>query len=468
MLPAGRLERKLALGRPLRVKLGHRPDRARHPRSASRSSCSSAAPRSSAQGTSRVLIVGDYTARIGDPSGRSKERPVLPDEVIDRNAALFAEQAYAILDPRADRDPLQRRVARQARLRRARPSHPHADGRAAARARRLRQAVRRAASRSPSPSCSIRSCRATTRSRSRPTSSSGGTDQLYNLLMGRDVMEALRPRAAGRRSRTPLLVGTDGRREDVRKSRGQLHRRSTSRRRSSSAGRCRIPDAALAAVVPARAWTRRAPRADPLEREARARRAASSSCSHGPEAAERAEAHFTRVVREGQVPEEVPEIDAAAGDPVHLPALLVDCASGSSSTSEARRLIAQGGVKVDGEAVPESSTYRGPASRGGRPGRKAALRAVQIRLTSHFGHLTPALALLLLPGRRRDGVRRSLETRQWSALRTQSDTISSDVLRASGASRRLFFAASDGARSLKTQQRAFTSRPRPGSLCEPA
>ena len=46
-----------------------------------------------------VLIVGDYTTRIGDPSGRSAERAVLPDEVIDANAQLYVEQAYRILDP---------------------------------------------------------------------------------------------------------------------------------------------------------------------------------------------------------------------------------------------------------------------------------------------------------------------------------------------------------------------------------
>ena len=45
-----------------------------------------------------MLIVGDYTARIGDPSGRSIERQVLPDHVLDANARLFAEQAYRILD----------------------------------------------------------------------------------------------------------------------------------------------------------------------------------------------------------------------------------------------------------------------------------------------------------------------------------------------------------------------------------
>jgi tyrosyl-tRNA synthetase len=74
--------------------------------------------------------------------------------------------------------------------------------------------------------------------------------------------------------------------------------------------------------------------------------------SHGPEAAARAEEHFTRVVREHQAPEEVPEGRLPEGDPVHLPALLVE-QLGVGSTSEARRLIAQGGVKVDGEPVGE-------------------------------------------------------------------------------------------------------------------
>jgi tyrosyl-tRNA synthetase len=74
--------------------------------------------------------------------------------------------------------------------------------------------------------------------------------------------------------------------------------------------------------------------------------------SHGEEAAEAAEAHFTRVVRHGEAPEEVEEVTPPAGDPVHLPGLLV-AALGVASTSEARRLIAQGGVKLDGEAVTE-------------------------------------------------------------------------------------------------------------------
>ena len=58
------------------------------------------------------------------------------------------------------------------------------------------------------------------------------------------------------------------------------------------------------------------------------------------------------MVREGQAPEEVPEEPLPDGDPLHLPALLVE-RLGLGSTSEARRLIAQGAVKVDGEVVSD-------------------------------------------------------------------------------------------------------------------
>src|SRR5712691_13369804 len=98
VLPRGELERKLKLGRPLRVKLGIDPtapdihlgfafvlDRLAEFQRA---------------GHTIVLIVGDYTARIGDPSGRSDERPVLPGDVLDANAKEFEQQAYRIIDPK--------------------------------------------------------------------------------------------------------------------------------------------------------------------------------------------------------------------------------------------------------------------------------------------------------------------------------------------------------------------------------
>src|SRR4249919_3323360 len=97
VLPEGELERKLALGRPLRVKLGIDP-------TAPDIHIGNAIPlqRMRAfqdQGHTGVLIVGDYTARVGDPSGRSKERQVMSDEQIDANAARYFEQAFRILDP---------------------------------------------------------------------------------------------------------------------------------------------------------------------------------------------------------------------------------------------------------------------------------------------------------------------------------------------------------------------------------
>src|ERR671934_1439942 len=97
VLPAGELERKLARGRPLRIKLGIDP-------TAPDIHLGNAVPLQKMAAFQReghvgVLILGDYTARIGDPSGRSKERPILPDEVLDANARSFADQAFKILDP---------------------------------------------------------------------------------------------------------------------------------------------------------------------------------------------------------------------------------------------------------------------------------------------------------------------------------------------------------------------------------
>ena len=71
--------------------------------------------------------------------------------------------------------------------------------------------------------------------------------------------------------------------------------------------------------------------------------------SHGAAEAAAAEAHFTRVVREGGTPEDVPAVGLPPGDPLHLPALLASVFG--FSTSEARRMIGQGGVKVNGVVV---------------------------------------------------------------------------------------------------------------------
>ena len=98
-----------------------------------------------------------------------------------------------------------------------------------------------------------------------------------------------------------------------------------------------------------------APDGDPLEAKLALARFIVTR-AHGEDAAREAEAHFTRVVREGQAPEDVPELPLPDGDPVHLPAVLA--AAFGLSTSEARRLIGDGAVKVDGEAVRELDVGR--------------------------------------------------------------------------------------------------------------
>ena len=97
LLPAGELERKLALGRPLRVKLGIDPTapdiHLGHTVVLGKLRAFQDA------GHVVVLIIGDFTARVGDPSGRSELRPMLSVEQIEENARTYQEQAFKVIDP---------------------------------------------------------------------------------------------------------------------------------------------------------------------------------------------------------------------------------------------------------------------------------------------------------------------------------------------------------------------------------
>src|SRR5215471_2733322 len=97
LLPAGGLEEKLKGGRPLRVKLGI--DVTSPDIHVGRSVPLQRMRAFQDEGHIGVLIVGDYTTRIGDPSGRSKERPIIDPEEIDRNARRFFDDASTIIDP---------------------------------------------------------------------------------------------------------------------------------------------------------------------------------------------------------------------------------------------------------------------------------------------------------------------------------------------------------------------------------
>jgi tyrosyl-tRNA synthetase len=179
----------------------------------------------------------------------------------------------------------------------------------------------------------------------------GGTDQLYNLLAGREVMQAygLEPQIV---LTTPLLVSWDG--EKMSSSVGNNIPLAAAP--EEQFGRTmRISDDLLEEWYRLVLEEELAPGADPMQAKlALARRIVERS--HGEQAARAAEEHFTRVVREGRAPDEVPSFELPEGDPVHVPGLLAECFG--LSTSEARRLIAQGGVRVDGDTLGDLDVPR--------------------------------------------------------------------------------------------------------------
>ena len=348
VLPEGVLDQKLALRRPLRVKLGIDPTGADiHLGFASVLRRLAAFQ---AEGHIAVLIVGDYTARIGDPSGRSKERQVLPDEVLDANAKLFADQAFRILD--RDRTEIRFNGEWLGKLDYAEIVRLTRTG-TVARLLERDDFAKRFSGREPISVSELLYpfAQGYDSVAIEADIEVGGTDQLYNLLMGRDVMEhyGLEPQAV---MTFELLAGTDGV-EKMAKSVGNYV--GIDEAPEQQFGKVMsIPDSALDQ------WWRLTldrdpPGGDPMESKLALARGIVEEY-HGSEAAQAAEEHFTRVVREGQAPQDVPELSLPNGDPVHLPALLVEL--GVASTSEARRLIGQGGVRVNGEAVTELDVPR--------------------------------------------------------------------------------------------------------------
>ena len=342
VLPAGGLEAKLKLGRPLRVKLGIDV-------TAPQATLGNGIPlqRMRAfqdEGHVGVLIVGDYTARIGDPSGRSAERPVLDPEEIDRMAARFFESAYTILNPERtevryngewlkeldfagvlrltrtttvarmlERDDFANRFAAKEPISVSELLYP------------LMQAY---------DSVAIEA-----------DVELGGTDQLYNLLTGRDVMDAygLEPQVV---LTTPLINSWDGTKMSGSRGNyiGLLEAPDDQFGKAMRFSDEMLPD--LYRLV----MEREPPMSEPMQAKLEFARFVVAR-SHGEEAAREAEQQFDSVIRRKEIPEEVQEHSLPAGDTVHLPALLADAFE--LSTSEARRLIAQGGVKLDGDAVTE-------------------------------------------------------------------------------------------------------------------
>ncbi|MDW8339742.1 MAG: tyrosine--tRNA ligase, partial [Thermoleophilia bacterium] len=302
------------------------------------------------EGHTVVLIIGDYTARIGDPSGRSEERPVLPDEVLDANAKEFAEQAYRVLD--RERTELRFNSEWLAGL-------SYADVVRLARTMTVARLLERddfAKRLQASEPISVSELlyplmQAYDSVAVRADVEIGGTDQLFNLLAGRDVMPAygLEPQVV---VTFPLLVGTDGE-EKMSKSRGN-YIGVTEPPEEMFGKTMSIPDAALPQW-----WEllvgEESPPGEPMAWKLELARRIVGRW-HGLEAARAAEEHFTRVVREGRAPAALPEQPLPAGDLVHLPAVVASAFG--LSTSEARRLIGQGAVRLDDVRVSELDVPR--------------------------------------------------------------------------------------------------------------
>ena len=343
VLPAGGLEQKLKLDRPLRVKLGI--DVTSPDIHIGRGIPLQRMRAFQDEGHTGVLIVGDYTTRIGDPSGRSSERPVLSDEEIERNAKTYLEQAMVILDP--DRTEVRYNGEWLSKLSYAEVVRLARTITVARMLERDDFAKRYTAGEPISVSELLYPLMQAYDSVAIEADVElGGTDQLYNLLAGREVMEAygLDPQVA---LTTPILNSWDG----TKMSSSVGNNIPLTAPPEEMFGRTmRVPDELLPEWYRL-VWERELPAGDPLEAKLALARFIVAR-SWGEEAARAAEDHFTRVVREGQAPEEVPEEPLPEGDPLHLPALLVE-RLGLGSTSEARRLIAQGAVKVDGEVVSD-------------------------------------------------------------------------------------------------------------------
>ncbi|HLX20386.1 MAG TPA: tyrosine--tRNA ligase [Gaiellaceae bacterium] len=342
VLPAGALEEKLKLGRPLRVKLGI--DVTSPDIHIGRGIPLQRMRAFQDEGHKAVLIIGDYTTRIGDPSGRSSERPILSDEEIDANAQRYLDQAKTIILDDPDRLEVRYNGEWLSRL-------SYGDvvrlGRIITVARMLERDDFEKRFRAGEP-ISVSELlyplmQAYDSVAVEADVELGGTDQLYNLLAGRDVMEAygLAPQVV---LTTPLLLSWDG--EKMSSSVGN-NIPLTAPPEEMFGRTMRIPDSMLAEW-----WNLVAeqpvPAGDPLDAKLALARWIVAR-SHGAEAARAAEEHFTRVVRRGEAPEEVEEVRLEGSDPLHLPAFLA--ATLGDSTSHWRRTIDQGGVKLDGQPL---------------------------------------------------------------------------------------------------------------------
>jgi tyrosyl-tRNA synthetase len=351
-LPAGALERKLAEDRPLRVKLGLDPT----------------APdvhlghtvvlrklrEFQDLGHVVVLIIGDYTARVGDPSGRSSTRPVLSGEEIDANARTYVEQAATVLDPerielRHNSEWLDMRMEELFALTRTTT---------VAQLLERDDFAKRYAAREPISILELLYplMQAYDSVAVRADVELGGTDQKFNLLLGRDVQRAYGvPEQVA--LTMPILAGVDGERK-MSKSLGN-HIGVGDAPEEMYGKTLSLPDDAMAGWYELLLGEPAPPELSARDaKHALARRLVERF--HSAAAADAAAAHFDRVFVQHALPEEIEDAAFSAPDGVvHVPALIADALG--RTRSDARRMLAQGAVKLDGEPLAPDDLDLPPA-----------------------------------------------------------------------------------------------------------
>ena len=362
VLPAGQLAKQLAGGDPLRVKLGIDPT----------------APdihlghvvvltklaQFQQLGHRVVLIIGDYTARVGDPSGRDSQRPILTPDEIDANAKTFQDQAFKVLDREATEVrfnsewldmPAQELFQLMAKV-------------TVARLLEREDFTRRMQADQPISSLELLYpiLQGYDSVAIRSDVELGGTDQKFNLLFARDIQRAYEVPEQSIMT-MPILPGIDG----VRRMSKSLDNYVgvTDPPEEMFGKLMRIPDEAMGTYYEL-LLGESVPEGDPMAaKRLLARRIVERF--HDSAAAEAAEARFDTVHVAREIPEDIPELSLAEADgvqenggDVHLPALIAGVFGISSS--EARRLIAQGGVKLDGEGVDPGRLDLSAGELGGR------------------------------------------------------------------------------------------------------
>jgi tyrosyl-tRNA synthetase len=340
VLPDGALVEQLRQGRPLRVKLGIDPTTADiH---LGHTVVLSKLREFQDAGHVVVLIIGDFTARVGDPSGRSTQRPVLSDEQIAANAATYQEQAFKVLDRdrtevRFNSEWLEMGAGELLGL----LSH-------ATVARLLERDIFKRRIEADEAISTLELIYPLLQGYDSVAIDAdvelGGTDQEFNLLFGRDVQTAY-----GKPPQSiltmPLLVGTDGV-QKMSKSLGN-YVGVTDPPEEMFGKLMSIPDDLMPEYFRL-LLSSEVPDTDPNQAKRELGRRIVERF-HDRKAAEAAEEHFDRLHVRHELPEEIEEATVASNGPVHLPALLSDLFG--LSRSEARRLIEQGGVRIDDRVV---------------------------------------------------------------------------------------------------------------------